>query len=167
MLAEPRRNTLGRTLEVVEAVVAEPERFDELLASWLDGSEWGRLRAANAVKRVAAADRSLVASRLDVILGPVAELDQPSARWTVAQLIRLYVEELDASRRARATEILRRSLTEYDDWIVLTATIDALSLLAASDDELEQWLLPRLSELARDPRTSVSGRARKRLEQFG
>ncbi|MEM8753077.1 MAG: hypothetical protein AAGF90_08880 [Pseudomonadota bacterium] len=163
MLKTGKPNSLGRTIEVVEAILAAPARIDELFDVYGRDDEWARLRASNALKRIEAEDRALVASRVERLLGEVAPLDQPSAQWTFAQLAGRLVEDMSESQRREARAFLRRYLDEADDWIVLNATIETLAVWAADDAELRDWLLPRLERHAQDRRKSVAGRAAKKL----
>ncbi len=163
MLALPRGNALGRTEEVVEAVLAAPGRMDELMLCWRDGEPWTRLRAGSAVKRLAEAAPDLVRERLDVVLGELADLEQPSVRWNVARLVGRFEPVLTAPQRRRAVAVLRRSLAESDDWIVLNETIRAAEVLAARDAEPAEWLVAALERLSGDRRRSVARRAQATL----
>ncbi len=60
MLTGGHPNSLGRTKEVVEMVLADPDRFDELFGCYASEDEVVRLRTSNAVKRVEAARHDLL-----------------------------------------------------------------------------------------------------------
>jgi hypothetical protein len=96
----------------------------------------------------------------------VAALEQPSAQWTLAQLLEVLDADLSVSQRRRAVELLQRNLDVHDDWIVQNMTMQTLGTWAKADDELRAWLRPRLETFATSPRTSVAGRARKLLDQL-
>jgi hypothetical protein len=68
---------------------------------------------------------------------------------------------MSETQKTSAKKILRDNLENYTDWIVLNNTMDTLSKWAIKDSRLEEWLLPHLERLARDPRKSVAGRAKK------
>ena len=159
----PLGNALGRAEEVVEAVLAAPTRMDELLICWRDGEPWTRLRAGSAVKRLAEASPDLVLERLDVVLGEIADLEQPSVRWNVARLVGRFEPVLTARQRQRAVAVLRRSLVESDDWTVLNETIRAAEAFAARDAAFAEWLVPALERLSGDRRRSVARRAQASL----
>ncbi|MGL4339249.1 MAG: hypothetical protein ACRCSP_02320, partial [Rhodoglobus sp.] len=59
---------------------------------------------------------------------------------------------------------MKRNLDSSDDWIVQNTTMQVLAGWAAVDDDLAQWLRPRLLRLASSPRKSVSARASKLLK---
>ena len=166
MLAGGHHNSLGRTDEVVEQVLAEPDRFEELFACYRSPDAVVRLRTSSAVKRVAAENRGLVIPYIDRLLDKVAALDQASAQWTLAQLFDRLAGDLTPRQRASAVRIMKRNLAEHDDWIVLNTTIDMLTAWAADDAALRRWLRPHLKRLSGDSRKSVASRAGKALERL-
>ena len=161
MLTGGHPNSLGRTVEVVEAVLADPARFAELFACYRSEDPVVRLRTSNAMKRVEAERRDLVLGVADRLIDEIGALDQASAQWTVAQLMARLRADLTSAQRKRATALLKTYLDGADDWIVLTATMATLGEWAAADSGLKRWLAPRLDRLADDPRKAVAGRARK------
>ena len=112
------------------------------------------------MKRVEAERSDLLLPYLDRFIEEIGALDQASARWTLAQLFGRMADDLTASQRKRATELMQRNLTDQDDWIVLNRAMETLTDWAA-EEVLRNWLLPQLKRLAKDRRKSVSARARK------
>ena len=53
-------NSLGKTVEVVEEVLANPERFEELFNCYFSDDAVVRLRVSNAMKRVGKENRQLL-----------------------------------------------------------------------------------------------------------
>lgn len=154
-------NSLGRTLEVVEAVLADRSRLDELIDAYGSDDAVVRLRVSNALKRVEAAHPDWITPTLDRLIAEVGPLDQASAQWTLAQLFLRQTDHLTERQRHQALDLMKRNLAAHDDWIVLNATIETLAQWARTDSALRAWLEPHLHRLARDPRKSVAGRARK------
>ena len=161
MLTGGHPNSLGRTVEVVDAVLADPDQFGELFDCYRSGDEVVRLRVSNAMKRVEAERHDLLVPFVDRLIDEVGALDQPSAQWTLAQLFTRLWADMDPRQRDGARAIVKRNLVAHDDWIVLNASIDALREWSADDAELRSWLLPHLDRFADDPRKSVAARARK------
>ena len=154
-------NSLGRTVEVVEAVLADPARIDELFACYGAVDPVVRLRTSNALKRIEAERRDLVLPLADRLIGEVGAMDQPSARWTVAQLADRMWPDLTADQRAAAVARGRAYLDAETDWIVLNAAMDLLGRRDTDTADGIDWLRPRLDRLAGDGRKSVAGRARR------
>ncbi len=163
MLTGGHPNSLGRTVEVVETVLADQSRLDELFGCYQSEDAIVRLRTSSALKRIEAERHDWLLPFLDPLIDKIGLLDQPSAQWTLAQLFLRYTPDLSASQRDRATKLLKRNLEQYNDWIVLIQTIETLHNWSSSDAELKKWLHPHLNRLSKDPRKSVAGRARKLL----
>ena len=163
MLTGGHPNSLGRTEEVVDLVLADPRRIEDLLDCYGSEDEVVRLRVSSALKRVSRRDPDLFAPWLDRYLDEVADLDQPSARWTLSQVSREIEDRMSAEQRVRAELLMKRNLDESDDWIVLSQTAETLGRWAAADEELRTWLRPHLEDLVCDPRKSVAGKAQRVL----
>jgi len=167
MLTGGHPNSLGRTIEVVELVLASPARFQELFECYRSADETVRLRTSNAMKRVEAERHDLLVPYIDQFIQEIGRLDQDSAQWTLAQLFDQLKDDLNPAQHAGAVEVMKRNIAERDDWIVLNATIETLSSWAEKDEGLKGWLLPHLKRLASDERKSVSKRASKKLKTLG
>ena len=160
MLAGGHPNSLGRTLEVVDAVLTDERRLDDLLDCYRSRDEVVRLRTSNALKRVTIEHPDWTVRRMDRIQGEVAAIDQASTQWTLALLFDLTWDLLDAARRGRALALMRRNLAQHDDWIVLNNSIKVL----LKRDPDREGLHPHLERLAGDGRKSVANNARKALK---
>lgn len=166
MLATGRPKSLGRSGEVVALTLADRGRLEELLGCVTGSDELVRMRAGDALEKVSSEEPEWLVPHLDLLLGEVAAIDQPSVRWHLAQMLGRLHDEMTARQREKARGILQRNLLECDDWIVLGHTIDALGVFAGSDPELATWLLPGLERLSGDPRKAVAKRAAKRLAEL-
>ncbi len=167
MLRGGHPNSLGRTVEVVERVLAEPARMAELLEAYHDGDPVVRLRVSSAFKRVQKGDHGLMMQHLDAFLDKVIKLPhlgaQPSAQWTVAQICLAMTKDLSPAQYTRAKAHLMSNLETMNDWIVLAQTMETLSQWAVTDLDLAAWLKPRLELRIEDPRPSVNKKAGKAL----
>ena len=167
MLSGGHPNSLGRTIEVVEIVLADPDRFAELFACYGSDDETVRLRTSNALKRVETERRDLLLPYIDRLIDEIGMLDQASAQWTLAQLFDRMSVNMSGTQIAAATVLLQRNLTQSNDWIVLNTTIETLAHWARNDDRLQVWLRPHLERQSVDPRKSVARRALKHLKTLG
>jgi len=166
MLTVGHPNSLGRTIEVVETVLADPSRFDELYLCYRSDDEVVRLRVSNAMRRVEAEEHDLLVPYIDRFIEEIGELDQPSAQWTLAKLFEALEVDMSAEQKAAAQAIMKRNLAEHDDWIVLNNTMEALFKWSAHDGELRAWLMPHLERLSTDNGKSVANRARKLIKAW-
>lgn len=163
MLSGGHPNSLGRTLEVVESVLADRAMLAELYDCYFSDDAVVRLRTSSALKRICREHPDWLAPYLDRLLGEIADLDQPSVQWTLAQLCEMLERRMTPTQRKRAAEVMKRNLVQSDDWIVLNTTMQILADWSGSDAPLRRWLAPHLERLQRDPRKSVANRAGKLL----
>ncbi len=159
-------NSLGNAPQVADRVIAGEWTVDDMINTYGSDDAVVRLRISNALKRVTAANPSVVAARLPRLLGEVSGLNQASAQWTLAQLFGTLTAHLSAAQRAQAIEIMLRNLADSDDWIVQNQTIATLTTWAATDATLSERLIPLLTALTDSPRGSVARRARSSLSQL-
>ncbi len=156
-------NTLGRTEEVVDIVLADHDRAHEVYDLFFQDDEWVRLRAASTSKRLWRADTALFAPFIEGWVDYVSAIDQPSAQWTFAQLCDECDDLLSPDQRDKAIKRLSDYIQTSDDWIVLNSSMAPLARWAEDRPELKAAILPRLQQLSEDDRKSVAGRARKAL----
>jgi len=166
MLTGGHPNSLGRTVEVVELVLADRSRLTDLYSCYFSADEVVRLRVSSAMKRVAREQPDWLLPFVDRLLGEVAEIRQASTQWTLATLFQLLWERMDGSQQDRAKRLLMSNLEEWDDWIVLNTTMEVLTEWSSADPSLREWLVPQLEALQGDARRSVANRARKLLAQL-
>jgi hypothetical protein len=161
MLQGGHPNSLGRTIEIVDQVLARPELLEELYQCYFSSDEVVRLRTSNALKRICQPHPDWLVPFLDRLLTEVAAIDQPSAQWTLAQLMQKMEAYLSPIQKQKATEVLKRNLTNCSDWIVLNHTMQTLADWAKENSSLRDWLIPQLEQLRHDTRKSVANRATK------
>ena len=166
MLTGGHPNSLGRTVEVVELVLADRDKLSNLYRCYFSQDEVVRLRVSSAMKRVTIAHPDWTMDYMDGLLNEIAAIDQASTQWTLAILFDLTVSLLSPPQQKRALEIMKSNLENHDDWIVLNTTMKTLFDWSAKDAVLRDWLKLQLERLLADPRKSVSGRAQKLLAKF-
>lgn len=157
-------NSLGNTIEVVDEVLTDSSKFDELFNCYLSNDEVVRLRVSNAMKRICKEKPELLVPYLDRFINEIADIDQASTQWTLAQLFILLENDLSDSQMLKAKEIVKKNLANHNDWIVLNTSMETLFQWAKEDRDLRKWLLPHLERLSKDKRKSVSKRASKFLD---
>ncbi|HKJ11840.1 MAG TPA: hypothetical protein VJ976_05565 [Ornithinimicrobium sp.] len=166
MLRGGHPNSLGRTGEVVELVLAEPARLPELFAGIDDPDPVVRLRVGDALEKVCREQPDWFVPDVERLLGDLGQIEQPSVQWHVAQMLQHLRGGLSDDQVQRSTELLQRNLTTSSDWIVLNVTMDILVGWAEGDADLATWLVPELERLQHDPRPSVAKRAVRRRDEL-
>lgn len=158
-------NSLGRTVEVVEVVLADRSRLAELYGCYFSDDEVVRLRVSSAMKRVTTEHPEWTMDFIDGLQADGAAIDQASTQWTLALIFDLLVDHLSPDQHARAIEIMQDNLAHHSDWIVLNNSMKVLGAWAADDPDLDAWLQPHLHRLAEDDRKSVASNANKLLAE--
>lgn len=166
MLTGGHPNSLGRTLDVVDLILADKTKLEALYQCYFSEDEVVRLRTSNAFKRVAKEHLDWFIPYIDRFLGEISQINQPSTQWTLATLCLWTQKEMSSEQLALAKDVLKSNLENYTDWIVLNNTMETLTIWATSDEALKLWLLPRLEELKKDGRKSVAKRANKFFDQL-
>ncbi len=166
MLSGGHSNSLGRTVEVVDLVLADRSRMADLYQCYFSEDEVVRLRVSSAMKRLTIAHPDWTMDFMDGLLSEIAAIDQASTQWTLAILFDETRHLLSAAQHDRALEIIKHNLEHHDDWIVLNTSLKVLFEWAADDDDLLAWLKPQMQRLSKDKRKSVSGRASKLLAEL-
>ncbi len=165
-LAGGHPNSLGRTEEVVDAVLADRSRLNDLYRCYFSSDEVVRLRVASAMKRVTIAEPDWVMDFIDGLQSEIAAIDQASTQWTLALIFDVLASRLSPQQRSRAIEIMQHNLEYHPDWIVLNNSMKVLGQWAKSDPQLATWLQPHARRLLDDRRKSVASNARKLLDQL-
>ena len=112
-----RSNSLRRAGEVVDAVLADHERLDELWACIGHDGAYVRMRAIDSFEKVVNEQPAWADPYVPRIVDGLSASRQPSIQWHVAQLFPQV--RLDDDQRERAIAWLLARLTTTDvDWIV-------------------------------------------------
>ena len=167
MLTGGHHNSLGRTIEVVDLVLADREKLEDLYQCYFSEDEVVRLRVSNGVRRVCVEHPEWVVPYLDRLLTVISQIDQASTQWTLAKLFQMLESTMTESQKKQATEHMKHNVATHNDWIVLNNTMETLTDWSLMGDaELREWLLPHLERLKGDTRKSVSARAKKYLAKL-
>lgn len=167
MLAGGHPNSLGRTEEVVDIVLADRSRLDDLYQCYFTEDEVVRLRVSSAMKRVTSRHPDWTMAFIDGLQSDIAAIEQASTQWTLALLFDLMADLLHPRQRSRAIEIMLHNLEQHSDWIVLNNSMKVLGKWANDDPSLAERLRPHARRLASDPRGSVVKNAEKLLARLG
>ena len=149
---------------VIEAVLNDHSRVNELFECVIDEDEYVRMRASDALEKVCRSDPSIVQPLKTRILHEMSFIDQPGVQWHYAQIVDKL--QLNPQETAMVIRKLQSNFKTYDDWITRTITMEVLGNFAVYDDALRVYLIPKLEELTKDRRVSVSSRAQKVLKEL-
>jgi len=162
MLNEPK-NTLGRTEEVVQLVLDDNSRIEELYKCYFQSDEWVRLRTSSSFKRIWRKAPELVLPYIEGLVDDVSSIEQPSVNWTFAQFCLEMEDYLNEEQKKNSIKTLKRYLKNSDDWIVQNSTIETLGTWSLENKKLSKWLIPKLESFVFSDKKSVAKRAKKWL----
>jgi len=157
-------NSLGNTVEIVEEVLADPSKFDELFSCYFSDDEVVRLRTSSAMKRVCKEKKHILLPYVDRFINEISKIDQASTQWTLSQLFDLLEQDMSQQQILEAKKIMKHNLASHTDWIVLNLTMDTLGRWSKKDLKLRKWMLPHLQRLSADARKSVAKKANQVFE---
>ena len=149
---------------VIEAVLHDPATVGELFECVIDEDEYVRMRASDALEKVCRSDPSIVQPLKTRILHEMSVIDQPSVQWHYAQIVDQL--ELNPEETAEVIGKLQSNFEMYDDWITRNITMEVLGNFAVHDDALSAYFMPKLAELTKDKKISISTRAQKVLKKL-
>lgn len=158
-------NTLGRAEEVVQTVLADQSRLDELFDCLFDDDAWVRMRAVDALEKVCRVHPAWLSPYIDRLLYEVAAIDQASIHWHLAEMFRKI--ELSPSKRQQAIAIMKRNITKNSaDWIVSSNTMETLAQYARSGYVTREEIVPLFKIQQTHHSKAVVKRATKLLDEF-
>lgn len=166
MLAEDgKKNSLGRANEVVEIVLNDRSRLDELYRTIFDTDAWVRMRAIDAFEKVCRLHPSWIQSYIDAIQTDLSDNTQASIQWHIAQIYS-HVELTQLQRKA-AIHWLKTILRSSDaDWIVAANSMATLAYFARQGYVNRSDLLTALSIQKNHKSHAVVKRANTLLQEF-
>jgi len=159
-------NSLGDVLFVVEEILQNNHKIEELYECYFSEDEVVRLRVSNSFKRSAKQKPEIFVPFLDKFIDKISQINQASTQWTFAQLFFFLDNFVSNEQREKVTLILQSNLTNSNDWIVLNTTMETLFLYSQKNEELKAWLNSKLEKLTKDNRKSVAKRAQSYLNKF-
>jgi hypothetical protein len=112
-----KSNSLGRTDEVIELVLDDRRRLEELYGCTFDEDAWVRMRAIDAIEKIGRQKPDWLVPYIDKFQSELAPSDQPSILWHLAQMYRQI--SLTPNQKTRAITWLSELLSTPEiDWIV-------------------------------------------------
>ena len=157
-------NSLGNTLEVVDAVLGNTDKMEDLFLCYQSDDETVRLRTSNAFKRIFRAKPELFNEWKKRFIKEVAEIDQPSAKWTSIQILNELFDQLDENEKTQYVEICLRYLRNEKDWIVINQSLNFMKNHLEQFDFKDPEMMKLMNFFVEDKRKSISKNAEKLIK---
>ncbi|HSX06493.1 MAG TPA: hypothetical protein VLG92_02130 [Candidatus Saccharimonadia bacterium] len=158
-------NSLGRVNDVIELVLHDKSRLDELYDCLFDVDAWVRMRAADGLEKICRQHPDWLSSYINKFQDKLAISSQPSIQWHMAQI---YSEvELTDKQKQLAISWLKQLLSTKDvDWIVAANAMDTLAQFTKSGSFAEAELILLLKIQQQHKSNAVIKRANKLLAEL-
>ena len=157
-------NSLGNTLEVVDAVLGNTDKMEDLFLCYQSDDETVRLRTSNAFKRIFRAKPELFKQLKKRFIKEVSDIDQPSAKWTTIQILNELFDQLDEKEKTQSVEICLRYLRNEKDWIVINQSLNFMRNHQERFDFKDPEMMKLLNYFVDDERKSISKNAEKLIK---
>lgn len=166
MLSEDgKKNSLGRAEEVVQIVLADQSRLDELYQCLFEEDAWLRMRAVDALEKVCRVHPEWLEPYVELLLGEVVVNDQASIQWHLAEMFREI--NLTDSQRQRAIAHMKQNISSKGvDWIVASNTMETLASYVKDGILPASELIPLLKIQQTHHSKAVVKRATRLLDQL-
>ena len=157
-------NSLGNTLEVVDVVLGNTDKMEDLFLCYQSDDETVRLRTSNAFKRIFRAKPDLFKQWKKRFIKEIAEIDQPSAKWTTIQVFYELFGQLDEKEKTQSVEICLKYLRNEEDWIVINQSLNFMRNHLERFDFKDPEMMKLLNFFVDDERKSISKNAEKLIK---
>ncbi len=118
-------NSLGRVNEIIEVVLQDASRLDELYDCVFADDAWVRMRAADALEKICREHPEWLTPYIDRFQKELSTSTQASIQWHLAQIYEQV--PLTDTQKGIALHWLRELLSTEDvDWIVAANAMDTL-----------------------------------------
>lgn len=120
-----KTNSLGRAEEVLESVLKDRSKLNELYSCLFNDDAWVRMRAADCLEKVCRVHPDWIEPHIDKIFTDLAGSTQPSIQWHLAQI---FAEvDLTAEQTKQVIAWLKEHLSSTEvDWIVSVNSMKTL-----------------------------------------
>jgi len=159
-----KSNSLGRSNEVIEAVLHDKSRLSELYDCLFAEDAWLRMRAADSLEKICRVHPDWLLDYVDRF-SELTTSTQPSIQWHLAQIYRQV--ELTPAQKQFAIDWLKQLLASKEiDWIVVANAMDTLAAFT-KDGSVPKLEALALFEIQRHHKSSaVVRRADKLINQL-
>lgn len=155
-------NSLGRVNEIIELVLHDSSRIDELYGCLFDDDAWVRMRAADALEKICREHPTWLLPYIDKFQQELWQSTQASIQWHLAQIYEQV--ELTDQQRYAAQQWLASLVSKKDvDWIVAANVLDTLMKFTNDGTFPRDDMIALLKVQQRHKSNAVIKRAAKHL----
>lgn len=156
------KNSLGEVPQVIEIVLQNQHRIEELYNCLFDEDAWVRMRAADALEKICRVHPDWLLPYIDRLANDFGASLQPSIQWHMAQIYK-QVPLTPAQRDVAIQWLTQRIATKDVDWIVAANAMETLAQFAHDGSFPLDQLVPLLKVQQHHKSSAVVRRATKIL----
>jgi hypothetical protein len=165
VLSVGKPNSLGRADEVVQEVLADKKRLDELYECIFADDAWIRMRAIDSFEKICRVHPEWVEAYGGKILKDLTSSTQPSIQWHLAEIFNQI--QLSPSQQKAAIKWMKDLVSTSDvDWIVSANTMDTLAQFTRDNKFSQSKLIELLQVQLKHKSKAVVKRASKLMSEF-
>lgn len=158
-------NSLGRAVEVINAVLQDESRLEELYRCLFNEDAWVRMRAVDSLEKICRVHPGWLTPYIDRFAEDLSVSTQPSIQWHLAQMYGQL--ELTKAQTQFAINWLKQCLTSTEvDWIVAANAMVALVQFVHKGSAAKSEVLPLLKKQQKHKSAAVVKRANGLLEEL-
>lgn len=160
-----KSNSLGRVNEVIELVLRDKDKLNELYICVFNDDAWVRMRAIDAIEKVCRQHPDWLLPYIDKFQHELASSSQPSIQWHLAQIYSQV--DLTSEQKLNAIIWLKERLSTTDvDWIVSAEAMKTLTQFAKDGSVLKNDIIPLFELQQKHHSKSVVKSANKLLDEL-
>lgn len=165
MLSGGDPRSLGNTNKVVELVLSNQSKLDELMNTILSNDDAiVRMRASDAIEKICKQKPLWFAKYKSELLGEWPKIQQPSVQWHLAQI--LSEIELTHAETILAIGLVKKNLELTDDWIVENLSLETLAIFVRRNQFDRREFITIINRYENCDHKSVVSRVRKLQKEF-
>lgn len=165
MLSGGDPRSLGRTKEVVDLVLDDKTKLDELFNCLFVSDAIVRMRAGDALEKVCRQEAKWLIPFIKKLFILASSIKQPSIQWHLAQIFSEV--PMTKTERLTAITIMKNNLETTDDWIVENLTLESLAEFTRKGSLDKSEFRQILHKHTASNHKSVASRVQKLQKEFG
>ena len=162
ILLEGKPNSLGRLIEVYDWVISGKISVIEIYNLYQFENISVSMRVSNILKRLWRVDPAYILPLIDLFIQDAKKLENPTFRWTIAQIVTELNALLDTKQLKEMSMIVFDNLTISQDWILLAQSLKSCQIIIKKHIGTPDISI--INGLTKDPRNAVSSQAKKVLQ---
>ena len=160
-----KSNSLGEVNEVIELVLDDRVRLEELYMCLFDEDAWIRMRAADALEKICRVHPAWIEPYIDRMQADLSDSQQASIQWHLAQIYQQV--NLTAAQKQHALSWLTKLLSSNKiDWIVAANSMKTLAYFMQKGDYPKEAMIRLLTLQLHHKSSAVVKKASKFMSDF-